>query len=181
MNIFVLDKNPVLCARYHCDKHVVKMCTEYAQIMSTNARFVGAKDQRLYKVVSPNRKCVKWVRESPANLDWFSFMVATLYDEYTKRFKKKHKSQEIFLSALALYMSYSSISIDDIYNSEQTPFVFDNNVEWEPSGDAIQDYRKLYLTDKLHICKWKTGIPHWFLQYFYDNPDKFTEAAKLLA
>jgi len=28
MNIFLLDKNPEKCAKYHCDKHVVKMILE---------------------------------------------------------------------------------------------------------------------------------------------------------
>ena len=35
MNIFFIDRDPVLAARYHCDKHVYKMIVEYAQLMST--------------------------------------------------------------------------------------------------------------------------------------------------
>lgn len=34
MNIFVLSKDPEECAKYHCDKHVVKMTLETAQILS---------------------------------------------------------------------------------------------------------------------------------------------------
>ena len=37
MNIFILDRDPVLAAQYQCDKHVVKMVLETAQIMSTIA------------------------------------------------------------------------------------------------------------------------------------------------
>ena len=33
MNIFVLDRDPELAAKYHCDKHVVKMVLESAQMM----------------------------------------------------------------------------------------------------------------------------------------------------
>jgi hypothetical protein len=32
MNIFYLDEDPKICAQYHCDKHVVKMIIEYAQL-----------------------------------------------------------------------------------------------------------------------------------------------------
>lgn len=32
MNVFVLDKDPVLAAKYHCDKHVVKIILETQQI-----------------------------------------------------------------------------------------------------------------------------------------------------
>ena len=35
MNIFILDKNPKIAAEYHCDKHVVKMILESAQMLST--------------------------------------------------------------------------------------------------------------------------------------------------
>lgn len=38
MNIFVLHDEPSLAARDHCDKHVVKMVLEYAQLMSTAHR-----------------------------------------------------------------------------------------------------------------------------------------------
>jgi len=35
MNIFYLHNDPQVCAAYHCDKHVVKMILEYAQLLST--------------------------------------------------------------------------------------------------------------------------------------------------
>ena len=35
MNIFVLDTNPITAAQMQCDKHVVKMVLETAQILST--------------------------------------------------------------------------------------------------------------------------------------------------
>ena len=35
MNIFYVDENPELAARYHGDKHVVKMVLETAQLLST--------------------------------------------------------------------------------------------------------------------------------------------------
>ena len=33
MNIFILSLCPYLCAIYHCDKHVVKMILETAQML----------------------------------------------------------------------------------------------------------------------------------------------------
>ena len=35
MNIFYLAHNPTDCAQMHCDKHVVKMILETAQLLST--------------------------------------------------------------------------------------------------------------------------------------------------
>lgn len=38
MNIFYLDENPEICARFHNDKHNVKMIVESAQLLSTAIR-----------------------------------------------------------------------------------------------------------------------------------------------
>ena len=40
MNIFFLHQNPKIAAQMHCDKHVVKMVLEYAQILSTAHRVI---------------------------------------------------------------------------------------------------------------------------------------------
>ena len=34
MNIFILDDNKSNCAKFHCDKHIVKMPLEMAQMVS---------------------------------------------------------------------------------------------------------------------------------------------------
>ena len=53
MNIFHLDKNPIKCALYHCDKHVVKMILETAQMLSTAYQRHCGIDEQLYKPESP--------------------------------------------------------------------------------------------------------------------------------
>ena len=40
MNIFVLDNDPVIAAQTQCDKHVVKMIVESAQMLSTAHRLL---------------------------------------------------------------------------------------------------------------------------------------------
>ena len=35
MNIFILDRDVTMCARYHCDQHVVKMILESVQLLCT--------------------------------------------------------------------------------------------------------------------------------------------------
>ena len=40
MNIFVLNENPVIAAQEQCDKHVVKMIVESAQMLSTAHRML---------------------------------------------------------------------------------------------------------------------------------------------
>ena len=43
MNIFYLHEDPQTSAKMHCDKHVVKMIIEYAQMLSTAHRMLDGK------------------------------------------------------------------------------------------------------------------------------------------
>ena len=53
MNIFYLSHNQIECAKWHVDKHVVKMIVEYAQLLSTAHRVTrGIKTE----LISPNGK-----------------------------------------------------------------------------------------------------------------------------
>ena len=51
MNIFYLHPDPVVCAAHHCDKHVVKMILETAQLLSTAHRVLDGDDLRLARVL----------------------------------------------------------------------------------------------------------------------------------
>ena len=53
MNIFVLNKDPVLAAQEQCDKHVVKMIVESAQMLSTAHRML---DGQVYRKPSKSGK-----------------------------------------------------------------------------------------------------------------------------
>lgn len=44
MNIFCLDTKIPRNAQYHCDRHVVKMVVEYAQLLSTAHRVIDGKE-----------------------------------------------------------------------------------------------------------------------------------------
>ena len=58
MNIFYLDNHTHRCAKQHCDKHVVKMIIEYAQLLSTAHRVIDGIE---YTDLSKNgRKIKRW-------------------------------------------------------------------------------------------------------------------------
>ena len=88
MNIFYLHEDPVQNAKWHIDKHIVKMPIEYAQLMSTAHRmldghmYIGRtangrrikrwklqdeRDDILYKASHVNHPSAVWVRESIEN------------------------------------------------------------------------------------------------------------------
>jgi hypothetical protein len=97
MNIFHLDKNPQLCAKYHCDKHVVKMILETGQMLCTAyQRHYGLKDD-LYKPAYPHHPMTIWVGDSGANFHFTMKLFDSLLAEYTSRYNKVHKTSKIIL------------------------------------------------------------------------------------
>jgi len=84
MNIFVLDKDIKKCAQYHCDKHVVKMILEYAQILCTVNNLTGLKTP--YQPTHIKHPCVIWAGKSIANWRWLRKLAKALNDEYKYRY-----------------------------------------------------------------------------------------------
>ena len=74
MNIFYLDRDPKIAAQMMCDKHVVKMILESAQMLSTAHRvWEGDKyaDQYgLYKMAHKKHHSTLWVSSGEWNYLW---------------------------------------------------------------------------------------------------------------
>jgi hypothetical protein len=148
MNIFVLDRNPKLAAEYHCDKHVVKMTLETAQILST---VLGGP----YKPTHKNHPCVKWARESTGNFQWLWSLGMWLGEEYWYRYGgKTHKSAEI-ISNMRLR---SGVCETD---GPMTPFVLAMPEHYK--GDCpVQAYRDYYRGDKFRFATYTyRPTPDW--------------------
>jgi hypothetical protein len=96
MNIFVLDEDPEIAARMHCDKHVVKMVLETAQLLCTAIDVhTEGKVKPLYRTTHKNHPCAVWVRESIENFLWTAELGLRLAEEYTHRYGKRHKSENV--------------------------------------------------------------------------------------
>ena len=96
MNIFFLSKNPAKAARMQCDKHVVKMVLESAQMLSTVAhkhKYIGVPG--LYKPAYENHPMTLWVDTHKNNYLWLCEHGLALSSEYTNRYGKVHKSQKL--------------------------------------------------------------------------------------
>ena len=52
MNLFYLHEDPIKSAELHCDKHVVKMIIEYAQMLSTAHRMLDGEQITAFKMVA---------------------------------------------------------------------------------------------------------------------------------
>ena len=97
MNIFLLSFDPKQAAEYHCDKHVVKMILETAQLLYCAHWVLNPENLPLtaYKKTHVNHPCAVWVRESLANYQWLCELGWWLCKEYQFRYgeTKVHKTE----------------------------------------------------------------------------------------
>jgi hypothetical protein len=97
MNIFFLSFDPKTAARLHCDKHVVKMIIETAQLLYSAHWMLDPEDvpPHAYKRAHVNHPCSIWVRESITNYMWLATLGWWLCKEYQYRYgeHKIHKTE----------------------------------------------------------------------------------------
>ena len=182
MNLFVLDKNPVKAAQLQCDKHIVKMIVESAQMLCTAHRMLdGTFEKRLsnsgkrmvkyychpnpnientlYKAVHFGHPCTIWTMESMQNYIWHYEHFYALCVEYTYRYHKTHSSETLLDEIL-------SIPPKNIPNKGLTPFALamTNNPECMFEGDPVRSYQAFYQTkqEKFKMTWSKRSVPSWF-------------------
>jgi hypothetical protein len=86
VNIFVLSEHPAQAARYHADKHVVKMILESAQILNGALYERGLDDLAFYGYTHKNHPCTLWAAESWSNFEWLVQLMHYLNKEYKLRY-----------------------------------------------------------------------------------------------
>jgi len=155
MNIFHLDKNPELCARYHCDKHVVKMILETGQMLCTAyQRHYGLKDD-LYKPAYPHHPMTKWVGDSGGNFYFTIKLFDALLTEYTSRYNKVHKTSKIILLFNSKYKKWQNMEGDFTTPPLCMPDEYKLN-------DYIQSYKNYYIGEKMYFAKYNySETPYW--------------------
>jgi len=152
VNIFVLDENPEIAATMMCDKHIVKMILETAQMMCTVVASYGHSTP--YRPTHARHPCTIWAAETRANWNWLATHGMALCDEYTKRYGKVHKSQEIIEWCAAAHI--------DLPELPQTPFAQAMPEQYK-NECVVTAYRSYYMGDKAHFATWKNESPDWWM------------------
>jgi len=182
MNIFVLDTDPAKAAQMQCDKHVVKMIVESAQMLSTAHRLLDGemgrkksksgkttvkswtlpdeRDSILYQAVHVGHPCTVWTTESAQNYTWHYFHFIALCEEYRHRYGKTHQTDTLLSEIL-------SRPPNNIRNTKLTPFALAMKANPECINEAypVASYRKFYQTKQLRFnMRWTNReIPEWFV------------------
>ena len=167
MNIFYLHEDPVQNAKWHIDKHIVKMPIEYAQLMSTAHRmldghmYIGRtangrrikrwklqdeRDDILYKASHVNHPSAVWVRESIENyFQMYKIYMATLA-EFTHRYGKVHLTDK----KLREMLQSAPMQID--VEPYVDPYLaMPNDVK---QSNVVEAYKNYYINYKKDFAKW---------------------------
>ena len=155
MNIFFLDENPTLSAKYHVDKHVVKMILETAQLLCGVHHLTDqVNDQVPYKLSHKNHPCAVWARESLSNYLYLCELGLELGKEYTYRYGKRHKSIEVIEWCIVNKPNIPDIGFTTPARAMPDEFKVDS---------VVESYRNYYMGAKSDLASWKNREkPFWF-------------------
>ena len=165
MNIFILDLDVKKCAKYHVDKHVVKMILETAQLLC-GVHHVTAHDtpqvtpQVPYKLSHKNHPCAIWSRESLTNYLVLCELGLELCYEYTYRYGRRHKSQEV----IEWCVTNKPNICDKGYTEPPKAMPDEYKVD-----SVVESYRNYYRGAKVSFAVWKNREkPFWFEEKVLD-------------
>ena len=153
MNVFILDRDPVLAAQHQCDRHVVKMVLETAQLLCS----IYEPGVAPYRRTHYNHPCAVWLREAQGNWDWLLEHGNALSAEYTHRYGKRHASAEAIAFCAGHAPRGSLFSKIDLTAFPQVM------PEKYRGDDTVEAYRRYYRAEKARFAKWtRRPVPGWF-------------------
>ena len=180
MNIFAVNDNPHIAAVELCDQHIVKMPIESAQMLSTAHRcldgdrfedrtsngrrytrwiFSDERESVLYKSTMRGHPCTQWVMENLQNYLWLSIHALEMCEEYTRRYDKRHGSQDVIEY---LRVNYPK----NMPNAMRSPFA-QAMPDYCKRSNAVDAYQTFYIEEKARFARWsKTCPPSWYEKNF---------------
>jgi hypothetical protein len=152
MNIFAVDRDPGVAARALCDRHVVKMTLETAQILCTVVHGLGGRAP--YKPTHARHPCVMWAGARRANYDWLVEHGLALAAEFRRRFGGVHKSERV--------IEWAAERGPKIKGRRQS-FV-QTMPEIYRGNDPVEAYRRFYRGEKARFATWRAPShpPRWW-------------------
>lgn len=177
----------------HCDRHVVKMLTEYSQLLSMAVWMRDPKQAAYLQdfgfiMNSPRpdgslpthyqHPCTLWTATSAENFEWLRTMAMHLADEYLHRYGSRHnppREHRSFTHCLRHLRTPASGKFP--HKGFTEPFQAMPDEFRGP--DVVQAYRRLYGIGKIRIITYKHRVaPVWMHNYLtlaqlptYRQPD----------
>ncbi len=154
MNVFAVHRDPVRAARALCDRHVVKMTLETAQILCSAAR-ARLGQPAPYRPTHAEHPCVIWAAARRANWEWLVRHGLALADEYARRFGRVHRSR-----AVIARVGRRGPAPDGRRRQAFAQVM----PERYRGRDPIAAYRRYYAAEKARFATWRAPSrpPRWW-------------------
>jgi len=181
MNIYILDTDPVLAAEYYCDAHVVQGIYYYTQTLCnvfhrmvyqtfipSKPRWSGVPLKALYPFGSQTQALV----DSSDFFYWFLCLTERLLYEYTYRFGRTHKNEEV---VEWVRRWCPRLPLPTTTGIKRYLFSYDIPPDYKrlPSGelrDITEAYRLFYNHAFLKTARWtRRQPPYWFYSIYDKN------------
>ena len=183
MNIFYVDKDPVKAAEMMCDKHIIKMILESAQMLCTAKRVLdgteytaktkNGRNIKRWKLDNTNEEAIiykagwlghpstQWVLKSAYNYLWLYKHMIALNDQYKLRWQKDKNHTSIIKLGQLLSVPPKNAKIN-VKGTDATPAMPEH---CKIPGDVVGSYRKYYILEKRRFAKWEKPnavMPDWY-------------------
>lgn len=138
-----------------CDRHVVKMTLESAQMLCMAYPEEIAPYRRTK--AQYNHPCTIWSRSSKANYEWLLVHAKELSAEYTRRYGKTHKCDSI--------IRWCEDHKEELsFPAEELTEVVQAMPEQYQGFCPVAAYRRFYIYDKSRFAQWNKSrsAPTWY-------------------
>lgn len=186
MNIYILDEDPMLSARYHMDAHVLQLCREACAFLAA-AHLVRIPES--ISMRAPD--WLPWTRWTSRSIQHYSFIVM-----HASCLAREGRRREMDMTACDIEIDWLQRNIPGhLRHSPLTPFplclkdrliecIPERHVSHEdfahiyPSHDVIGltvlAYRRYYKIEKARLAGWKIdGPPDWWESTYSLQLDMF--------
>lgn len=150
-----------------CDKHIVKMSLESAQMLTNcfSRELLDAENTPRTLKGNPrkysywNHPSSVWVRETRGNMDWLVLHAIEICKEKKRRYPD---------APMPFVYEFLRWAQDNANRSEVPPGLFTTPPQCMPEerkikGDTVKAYRDYYRKDKAKIVQWgRSPQPAWF-------------------
>lgn len=183
MNLFALDEDPRMAARWHCDAHVRKMLLEYTQQLTCayhaalgvrttrdmlrtqdtsgfRSLFADFPRHLPYRPTHFNHPCAVWTRETTGNFGWVLELALSLAAEFRRRWGKEHAA-EVILS----WMFANDVPMS-VTEGPLSAFVQCMPTDAKIADRPVEAYRRLYVRKASNFSmRWtNSDLPPWLTE-----------------
>ena len=158
MNIFTVHTNPKIAAQMLCDKHVVKMILESAQMLCTAVNEASGLPVTPYKSTHKNHPCTVWVGVSRYNALWLYDHMIALGEEYAYRYSTKETKTHATITKMQECNLLQLISVV-LPHTDPTDFPQAMPDQYKVEGDSVAAYRAYYRGEKKELLSYSRRPP----------------------